>query len=376
MPRQAKGSRLYLRKRKGREAVWVIRDSDGSEVGTGCRSGDRERAEKELEAFLIKKHKPNFENRDPSVVIIADVLSLYAQGHLPVVAHPEIALYQLPRLLEYFGAMRVADITPGICRGYVDMRLVQPRSQYSDTTSAPRVAETTIRRELVTLQAAIRYAWKEGKLSHPVHVTKPDESSGRDRWLTREEVARLLRAAWRTNKHVARFILVALYTGSRHESVLGLRWHVNSVGGWVDLDQKVIHRRGVGERETAKRRTPVPISDRLASHLRRWRASSVTHVVEWEGQPLKKLRRAWKRAQREAGLGPDVTPHVLRHTFATWAVQQGLPLAKIAGALGTTEAMVERRYGHHAPEHLRDVVEGVAGAKLGRTNRKRNGIAT
>jgi integrase len=366
MPHPAKGPRLYLRKRQGRKPVWVIRDSDGSEIGTGCGIANRERAEKGLEAYLGKKHKPNFESRDPGAVLIADVLGLYAQGRLPMIAHPEIALYQLPRLVEFFGAMRVADITPGTCHRYVDMRLAQPRRQYSDADSAPRVAETTIRRELVTLQAAIRYAWKEGKLSHPVYVTKPDESSGRDRWLTRDEAARLLRAAWRTNKHVARFILLALYTGSRHEAVLSLRWGVNSEGGWVDLDHRVIYRRGAGERETAKRQTPVPISDRLAGHLRRWRAASLTHVVEWEGQPVKKLRRAWKRAQRMAGLCPDVTPHVLRHTFATWAVQGGLPLAKIAGALGTTEAMVQRRYGHHAPEHLRDVVEVVAGAKLGR----------
>jgi integrase len=175
----------------------------------------------------------------------------------------------------------------------------------------------------------------------------------------------LLWAAWRTNRHVARFILVALYTGTRHEAVLALRWGVNSEGGWVDLDSGLLYRRGEGERQTKKRRTPVPISARLAAHLRRWRPSSHSHVIEWEGRPIKKLRRSWKQACRRAGL-PDITPHTLRHTFATWAVHGSVSFGAIAGALGTTEAMIETRYGHHSPEHLRHVVDAVSRRNLGR----------
>ena len=50
------------------------------------------------------------------------------------------------------------------------------------------------------------------------------------------------------------------------------------------------------------------------------------------------------------GLSLDVTPRVIRHTVAAWAVQGGISFGAIApGALGTTEAMVERRNGQIPP---------------------------
>lgn len=52
------------------------------------------------------------------------------------------------------------------------------------------------------------------------------------------------------------------------------------------------------------------------------------------------------------GLDDEVTPHVLRHTSATWLVQAGVPLWEVAGFLEMTVEMVKRIYGHHAPEHL------------------------
>ncbi|WP_311409713.1 tyrosine-type recombinase/integrase [Methylorubrum extorquens] len=61
----------------------------------------------------------------------------------------------------------------------------------------------------------------------------------------------------------------------------------------------------------------------------------MSHIVEFEGLPLTKLRRAWKTARIAAGLGEEVTPHILRHTFATWAVMDGAPFGMVAMALGT-----------------------------------------
>jgi integrase len=94
--------------------------------------------------------------------------------------------------------------------------------------------------------------------------------------------------------------------------------------------------------------------------MRRWRPQSVAHVVEFEGMPLDRLRRAWKTARIAAGLGEEVTPHILRHTFATWAVMDGVPFGKVAMALGTTEKVIDQVYGHHSPESMRSVVESVS----------------
>jgi integrase len=62
-----------------------------------------------------------------------------------------------------------------------------------------------------------------------------------------------------------------------------------------------------------------------------------------------------------AGLGPDVTPNTLRHTFASWAIQRGVPLFHVAKALGhASTAMVEKHYGHLAPDHLDKVSQAIS----------------
>jgi integrase len=93
----------------------------------------------------------------------------------------------------------------------------------------------------------------------------PPKPEGRERWLTRSEVARLLWAA-RRSPHLSRFIIVAYYTGTRSGAVLALQW------SWIDLRAGVMRRRAPGEAELAtKRRPPVRLGERLLSHLRRWR---------------------------------------------------------------------------------------------------------
>ncbi|MGA4550633.1 tyrosine-type recombinase/integrase [Methylorubrum aminovorans] len=387
MPRPAKGARLYYRRKDDR---WVIKDGGGVELGTGCAYGDRAEAEKQLQAYLGKKHRPDFGRGDPAQVGVLDVLRLYAEERAPQLKRGDITSGALPHLGRFFEGKKVAHLTPALCRSYATWRSAQPQARYKvgpgyryeTEEDVPRVGLQTARRELAVLSSALGYAHKEHKLLYPVVVAMPKKAPPRDRWLTRGEAARLLWAAlgfrwvkdpdtgrdrWiRTGdaqgktRHVARFILVGLYTGTRHEAILRLKWLPTTEGGYVDLRSGIIYRRGLREGESSKKRTPVPMSRRLWTHMRRWQPQSVSHVVEFEGLPLTKLRRAWKTARIAAGLGEEVTPHILRHTFATWAVMDGAPFGMVAMALGTTEAIVESTYGHHSPQHMRGVVESVS----------------
>lgn len=385
MPRPSKGARLYFSEADG---YWYIRDGQRKR-STGCTQDDRAGAEKALSAFLADKHEPNFGVGNPDTVSVLDVLLLYARERGPKTARPEMVSSAVVPLGVYWQGKKVGQISPSTCDGYVTWRTAQPQARYKDPKKAPRVGVQTARRELETLQAAIGYAFQERKLKFLVPVSLPDKSEPRDRWLTRSEVARLLwsalgfrvvekrpdgRDVWRRSRkdqaekgrHIARFILLGLYSGTRYKAMLRLRWLPSTDAGWADLDRAIIYRKGKGEVQTSKRRTPVPISDRLLTHMTRWRQSSTTHVVEYAGRPIgDNIKRTWRTTRIRAGLGEDVTPHILRHTFATWAVQDGQPLGKVAAALGTTEAMVQRVYGHHAPERLRDVVNAVSGGISG-----------
>lgn len=274
------------------------------------------------------------------------------------------------KLGEFFGGKSVATITAAACGDYVAWRTGQ-RDARAKQIQGKAVAASTARRELVVLSAALRWCWKAGLLDRPVAVSLPPQADPRERHLTRSEAASLLAGAlgweliegrwtrhrYRINRHLARFILIGLYTGTRHDAILRLQWMPNTTGGWVDLKAGILYRRATGAVERGKRRPPLPIPPRLLPHLKRWRKHTARFLIEWQGAEIaSQERRAWRRARDLAGLGPDVTPHVLRHTCATWLLQRGVSVYDVAGVLGCSEEIVRRTYGHHAKDHLRAAV--------------------
>src|SRR5215467_7730860 len=147
---------------------------------------------------------------------------------------------------------------------------------------ATRSTPTAAREDLVVLRAAINHHRQEGHCHAIVQVVLPDKAVGRERWCTRSEIAKLLWRAWRfretqegvpterrSRRHVARFILVAVYTGTRAGAVCAAALEQTEGKGWIDLDRGIFYRRPAGERETKKRKPPVPLPRRLLAHLRR-----------------------------------------------------------------------------------------------------------
>ena len=365
MPRGSKSARLYLRQRRRREAVWVILDH-GREISTGAGKSDIVAAEKVLADYIGRKRRPHFGNGHPDQVLIADLLAEYGDLHGPKTRRPDLIGGAINKLLDFFGDKTAGAITRAACNAYVGWRVEQAHARAS--LNRKPIKASTARRELTVLSAALRWCWKEGKIDRPIPVTLPKQAGPRERHLSRDEVAALLRGAlgWdrrgvryrsRINRHLARFILLALYTGTRHDAILRLQWTPNTQGGWIDLDAGVIYRKAGAAVDSSKRRPPVPIPPRLLPHLRRWRKLTARYAVEYAGRPIKsKERRAWQTARELAGLGPEVTPHILRHTCATMLLQLRVSVYDVAGVLGTTEDVIRRTYGHHAQDHLRQAV--------------------
>lgn len=209
-------------------------------------------------------------------------------------------------------------------------------------------SDGTIRRELGVLRAAINYAHKEGRLTRSVPVHLPERPESKDRWLTRQEAAALLRASLRSPKvrlYLPLFIVMGLHTGARREAILSLRWPQ------VDLDAGLIDWNPIGRRRTKKRRPKVRIPDKLLPHLRRarLRGSDLGFVIHDGGKPVGDPKKSFLATCRRAGL-EKVTPHTLRHTRATWGMQAGANKWELSGFLGMTLETMERVYGHHHPD--------------------------
>lgn len=220
---------------------------------------------------------------------------------------------RLERLNEFWGGKKLAEINGETCREYA--RQVG--------------SEGGARRDLEDLRAAVNHQAKEGYHRGIVRVVLPPKGKARDRWLTRDEVARLLRVCWRAReyqtihrgpnkgtqietdrrplRHLARFILMALYTGTRSNAVTTASIKRGEGRSFVDLDNRIFYRLAEGRREneeaTAPRANPASSTGSSTSPARQARRSRFWRGVEWRtnqvvGQDGVQQRRHASRSRR------------------------------------------------------------------------------
>lgn len=338
MPKRNRGAALQWRDdRQCFEIQWY---EGGRRRRRSTGTADRGEAETALGDFLHRRDRERPGPRDPSEILIADLLADYAEAREHRVSADRIA-YAIAPLVRYWSGRTAADVSESTCRAYGEWRERAPG---------------TVRKELSVLASAINLAFRRGRITRPVHVELPAKVPTRDRYLSRQEVARLIRAA-RTDingrrnpkwRHLVTFIMLALYTGGRKGAVLGLRWPA------IDLERARIDLNDPTRSATAKGRAVVPIARPLLLYLRaaRRHGSATGFVVSYQGRPVANIRHAFENAVERAGLGPDVTPHVLRHTCATWLASRGVPLFDVAGFLGHRDLRTTERYAKHDPAFL------------------------
>ena len=140
-------------------------------------------------------------------------------------------------------------------------------------------------------------------------------------------------------------IIAGLYTGGRVTELLTLgRTDIDLAGGVLTFDQT--------NTKSSKQRE-IPICDELEPMLRELlaRPASITgHLFTYCGRPMLRFGRAFATARRKARLGRDVTPHTLRHTFASWFRLRGGDLFDLMELMGHSNINLTKRYAHVSPE--------------------------
>lgn len=264
--------------------------------------------------------------RAPSGALIRDAMAHYLAEKTGKRSFPQMKLAW--RLLEpMFGHLRHDQVTRQVCRAYRDLRL------------KAGVKPGTIGRELGVVKAAVNYVHPKS----PAQWEIPAFGPARDRRLTKQEFRRLVDSC--SVPHVRLFIILALSTGGRKEALLQLTWDR------VDFDRRLIDLRVNGHR--GKGRAIVPMNDMVYEALAFARdLAQSSHVIEFAGKPVQAVKRGFATACKEADL-EGVTPHVLRHTAASWMAEAGVPMAEIAAFLGHSDSRVtERVYAKFSPTYL------------------------
>jgi len=367
MPRKrhSKGPRLWFEpastRRDGsvRAGTWYILDTGGVKRSTGCGAEDRGEAEAKLADYIAEKRvKTRERDRASAQIPVADVLAIYAADVAPGTARPKETAARIERLLAFWGTKTLAEVTGSTCRDY----------------ARERGSRAAARRELEDLRAAIIHHRDEGLCREVVEVVLPEKSEPRGDWLTRDQVAALMFAAWRyremqkgketdrrSRRHVARFMLIARYTGTRAGAICKSSFEQKDGFGWIDLEHGVWYRRPEGERETKKRKPPIRLPGPLLAFMRRWRKAGQKHPVEFNGKPILDCDKAFRKVAIDAKVA--ATPHTFRHTCATWMMQNGADKWEAAGYLGMTEETLDRVYGHHHPDHFGSAIAAVSRRK-------------
>jgi integrase/recombinase XerD len=219
----------------------------------------------------------------------------------------------------------------------------------------------TIHRKSACLRSFYRHLRREGLLESDPTATlsAPRRSRKLPQVLTRGEVELLLSQPRGTDPQALRdrALLELMYaSGLRASEAIGLEL------GDVDPDERVLRARGKGSKERI-----VPIGQAairaLVAYLERGRPSLVKNGLEnhlfvnFRGGQLTRqgLYKIVRRHALTAGLADRMSPHTLRHTFATHLLAGGCDLRSVQEMLGHADVSTTQLYTHLSSERLKDV---------------------
>lgn len=246
------------------------------------------------------------------------------------------------RIFVTLGDPLIGDITHDMLSEYIAKRLNKDDAKHG------KASPHTVQKELITIRRALKLAHRRGVLpAMPVFPEFSAKYKPRETWLTPEQFS-LVCAELDEGRR--RWASLAALAGANLSEVEGIDW------ADVDLERGRMRIRGT-KRETRDR--VVPLAPALRHELelvpRERRAGKV--VAGW-GNVRRDLHRAVAAANRRHKAGiPYVSPNDLRRTFASWLVQNGVPLLTVATLMGhSSTRMVERVYGKLSKQNLEDAI--------------------
>jgi len=223
-------------------------------------------------------------------------------------------------------------------------------------------SKATMARKLATLRSFFKFVNKRGLTANNPMLTirTPKQDKRLPKFMTEEQVTKLLQTPKDGDILGARdkAMLEALYsTGIRVSELIGL-----NVAD-VDFTGNVIRVRGKGKKERIAPMGPTAIAAiqkyivLRSSIIKDDQAPAL--FVNKHGQRLstRSVRRKLDKYLIEAGLDPDISPHTLRHSFATHMLNHGADLRSVQELLGHQSLSTTQIYTHLTTSHMKEVYE-------------------
>jgi len=223
--------------------------------------------------------------------------------------------------------------------------------------NAIRRRRASANRVLTILKAGLNRAWRDGKLSSDTawRRVEPFENvdAARVRYLTVAEAKRLINGCEREFRPL---VQAALQTGARYGELIRLQVHdFNPDAGTIAIRQS----KSGDSRHVVLTEEGATLFKQLVAG----RSGHEPLLRHRNGEAFAKSQqsRPMIEACERARIKPRISFHVLRHTWASLAVMNGVPLLVVAKNLGHADTrMVEKHYGHLAPSYIADAIRAGA----------------
>ncbi|RWH50243.1 MAG: site-specific integrase [Mesorhizobium sp.] len=212
-----------------------------------------------------------------------------------------------------------------------------------------------LRRDLAFLSLLLTYAKRRLDCGVTYNVVKeidkgdiPDADK-REVYLQQHHYDKLL-AACKSPEHRL-FIILAVWTGMRHQEILKLQWdEINPQLTAIQLD-------GERVKNSSSRRIPLrqDVRDTLSNTPEAQRVGYVFKGKK-EGKPQYSFSKRWLGIRKRAGM-PRLHIHDLRHTFASWLLQSGVADKTTQDLMGHKTDSMTRRYSHNSLKSLKKAID-------------------
>jgi|SRR5579864_3117063 len=236
-------------------------------------------------------------------------------------------------------------------------------SSYVESLYGAGLSARSIARHITTLRNFYSFLSREGEIERdPTEfLASPRQPAKLPKYLNREEIERLLEAPSeaKPNGLRDRAMLQLLYaTGLRVSELCGLALSA------VDRNAGVLRVTGKGNKQRL-----VPFGEHAGEAVEKYLANGRPALLKGRGSRYlfvtargsSMSRQAfWALLRvhgRKAGIFRDLTPHVLRHSFATHLVEGGADLRSVQVMLGHADISTTQIYTHVARRRLREVVD-------------------
>lgn len=264
----------------------------------------------------------------------------------------------LQRLIEFAGDQRISSVTPELIRKW---RLWLNRYKNENGES---LSSTTQTYHLIALRSFLRYCSKRDiKTLAPDKIELPKINRKQVSFLTAEEVNNLFNSVDVTTNAGLRdlAILELLFSGGLRVSEL-----CNLNRDHINLERREFMVRGKGQKDR-----PIFVSpesaETLALYLATRRDTAQPLFINYTGAKNGDDRGEFKRLTprsvqrivvkyaKLAGITKHVSPHTLRHSFATDLLMNGADLRSVQSMLGHSNISTTQVYTHVTDQHLKEV---------------------